>query len=191
LSRFKKSFTLLLIFTLAAVAARGETQREKLNALSLEIMEGIEAFHPVLATQLGVHHYDHLFTDWSAKSVKEMSGKLDKFERRLHSFKDGNGLDAEGMTDYRLMKAEADALIQDIAKIKWQSLAPQVYSQELLDGIYSLIVPDNIPLNERLVTILGRMRAVPAYVVTAKKNLKGVNSIYKEIAIFTRRSRRT
>lgn len=167
--RSNKSFVFVpIMLAILVTSSFAVTEAEKLDALSLEIMEAIQAFHPVRATRMGVHHYDHRFTDWSNKSVKTMTGKLDKFERRLHKFKKSSALSPHDRINYRLIKAEADILIQDISRIKWHTFTPQLYSRELIDGVFYLMLPNYVPRAERLVTILGRMKAVPSYLTLAR-----------------------
>lgn len=181
--RSNKLFVIVLIMlAILATSSFAATEKEKLDALSREIMEAIQTFHPVRATSMGVHHYDHRFTDWSNKSVKGMTRKLDKFERRLHQFKKSRTLSPHDRINYRLIKAEADILIQDISRIKWHTFTPQLYSRELIDGVYYLMLSENVPPAERLVTILGRMKAVPSYLTKAQANLKKVPAVNSEIA---------
>lgn len=181
--RSNKSFVFVpIMLAILVTSSFAVTEAEKLDALSLEIMEAIQAFHPVRATRMGVHHYDHRFTDWSNKSVKTMTGKLDKFERRLHKFKKSSALSPHDRINYRLIKAEADILIQDISRIKWHTFTPQLYSRELIDGVFYLMLPNYVPRAERLVTILGRMKAVPSYLTQARANLRKVSSVNIEIA---------
>lgn len=170
---------MLAVFATSSYAA---TEKEKLDALCLEILETIQSFHPVQATKMGVHRYDDRFTDWSSQSVKGMIKKLDKFELQLHKYKKNHSLSPHDRINYRLIKAEADILILDISRIKWHTFTPQLYAQELIDGVYYLMLSDHTPMDKRLVSILRRMKAVPSFLTQARANLKKVPSINQEIA---------
>lgn len=171
----KKITTVLLIALL--LTAPQSFSAKTFDQLAHEILETLQEFHPVHATEMGIHAYDHRFTDYSSPSVKEALKKFNNFEKELYRYKDAN-IPIEQKIDYKLLKAEVDMEIYDLKRIKWHERNPQIYVNELIDGIYFLLLSDHAPLSEKVVQIVNRMKAVPPFLATAKKNLKKPDPVY-------------
>jgi uncharacterized protein (DUF885 family) len=171
--------TLCLVALPQAVGAAAT--REKLDTLSLEILETLQSFYPVDATEMGIHSYDHRLADYSSRSVKSMIQKLKDHEVQLHKFKSAD-LPLDARIDYVLLKSNIDMALLHLDKIAWHEKSPKVYVDEAINGIYFLMLSQHAPLSERLHSILARMRAVPDLFETARKNVSKPPPIYIELA---------
>lgn len=152
------------------------------QVLSHQIMEELQSFYPVRSTEMGIHSYDHRFTDYSSSSVKKMIGKLNRFEKKLYKYR-GAKLSAHNKINYKLLKSNVDIALQDLKKIRWHKKSPQLYVDEAVNGLYFLVLSPHAPMSEKIATILVRMRAVPKLFATARKNLKKPPQIYIDAAI--------
>ncbi|MEW6411970.1 MAG: DUF885 domain-containing protein [Candidatus Zixiibacteriota bacterium] len=170
----------VLLLTRSALAA----DSPGLTRLGNEILESIQSFYPVNATAIGIHAYDHRFTDYSSGSVDQFVKKLTDFEKQLYKFKGAN-LSVHDQVNYKLLKSNVDIALMDLKRIQWYKKSPQLYADEAVFGIYYLILSNHAPLSERAVSIVNRMKALPDYLAKAKKNIKKPPKVYIDAAIET------
>ncbi len=151
------------------------------QGVCLEILEALQSFYPVRATEMGIHAHDFHLADYSSKSVKSMIRKLKGFEKNLYKYKKANLEDYQRI-NYRLVKSYVDIALLDLERIQWHKKSPQLYVDEAVNGLYFLSLSHHAPLHEKRVAMLARMKAVPRLFATAKKNLKNPPPIYIEAA---------
>ncbi|MCK4632873.1 MAG: DUF885 family protein, partial [candidate division Zixibacteria bacterium] len=175
--------TFLILFLALAMLTAGESvaKKQTLDQVGAEIIETLQEFYPVTATEQGIHSYDHRLADYSSRSVKQMIKTLDGFERKLYKFKSAK-LPQKDAINYRLLKSNVDIALLDLKQIKWHKKAPQLYANEATNGLYSLMLSQHAPMSEKVVSIVNRMKAVPGLFATARKNLKKPPPIYIEAA---------
>jgi len=172
------ALTLFLILASSDSVARGEKTFESLSG---GILEALQSFYPVEATARGIHSYDHRLADFSSKSVKTMVKKLTDYSRQLYKYRNAK-LTPDQQVDYRLIRSNVDIALLDLKQIKWHQKSPQLYIDEAVDGIYSLLLSQHAPLSERVYSIIARMKAVPGLFETARKNLKAPPEPYLDLA---------
>ncbi|MBU0753799.1 MAG: DUF885 domain-containing protein, partial [Planctomycetes bacterium] len=158
--------------------------KQTFEDVCLEALEAVQSFYPVRSTEMGIHAYDHRLTDYSSPSVKAMIRKLTDIEKKLYKYEPSN-LNAYQQLNKKLIKATVDAALLDLKAIKWHTKSPQLYIQEAVDGLYFLLLFEQAPLSERVVPIIARMEAVPAYLATARKNIKLPPPVFIESALAT------
>ena len=174
---------ILLITVLPATAVQAQTtpQSSKFQQLCSEILESLQSFYPVHATEMGIHYYDNRLADFSHKSVSDMIGKLTNYEKKLYKFKTAT-LSASEKIDYELVKSNVDIALQDLKQIAWYRKSPQLYVDEAVNGIYFIMLSNSTPLSARVRMILNRMRAVPELFKTARENVKNPPQVYIDAA---------
>lgn len=176
---------LILALTVVALSAgSADSRNQSFEQLSAEILEALQTFYPVRSTAMGVHAYDHRFTDYSANSVKDMVKKLNTFEKQLYKYKSVQLSDHERV-NYQLLKSNVDVALLDLKRVEWHKKSPQLYAEEAINGIYYLILSNHGPLSERVVSITNRMKAVPAFFSTARKNIKKPAPVLVDVAVET------
>ena len=163
-------------------ATDAASKKQNFEQVSREILESLQSFYPVHATEMGIHSYDHRFADYSSNSVRDFLKKLTSFEQELYKFR-GVSLSPDQTIDYQLLKSNVDISILDLKRIAWHQKSPQLYVDEIVNGIYFLLLSQHAPMNEKVVTIEARMKAVPPFLATAIKNLKNPPPIYIEAAV--------
>lgn len=171
---------ILACVLLAAGSAHSARKPETFSQLSSQILERLQKFYPVRSTEMGIHHYDHRFTDYSSRSVRDMLRDLDQFERWLRDYSDE--VSGEEELDYYLLKTEVDMAIHDLKRIEWHETSPLLYVQELVDGLYFLLLSEHAPMKARVVSMTARMREVPDFLKQARQNIDDPPPAYIEAA---------
>lgn len=171
---------IILIIISVNVSAQSELD-QNFNKLASEILDNLQKFYPVKASEKGIHKYDYLLSDYSKKSVNNEISKLKKFERRLYKYNNSN-LSPENKLGQKLLKSNLDIALQDLSKIQWHKKNPYLYISEAVNSVYFLLTSEHAPLSERTQNILARMKTIPDLFVQAQYNLKNPPPVYIELA---------
>lgn len=181
--RYSRVAVLILACVLLATGSLHAARKPAtFQQLSTQILEGLQKFYPVRSTEMGIHHYDHRFTDYSSGSVNDMLKQLDQYERWLRDFRD-DGLTGDDLLDYHLLKTEVDMAIHDLKRIKWHRKSPLLYVQEMVDGLHYLMLSDHAPMEARVVSMTARIKAVPDFLSMARRNIDDPPPAYIEASI--------
>jgi uncharacterized protein (DUF885 family) len=170
-----------VVVALGASFASAKTPKT-LSGLSVQVLESLQEFYPVKSTQMGIHAYDHRLTDYSSKAVKNMTKTLTDYEKKLYKYKSAR-LSVHDRINYKLAKSNVDIALLELKRVAWHKKSPQLYVDEAVDGLYSLLLSQHAPMSEKVVSIINRMKAVPALFATARTNLKKVPPVYREVAL--------
>ena len=149
--------------------------------LCREVLVDLQKFDPVHATQMGVHEYDYLLADYSSGSVRDMIGTLRNYHKKLRRFQQAD-LTPHERINYRLIESNINMKLHDLDRIRWHRKSPQLYVDQAVEGLHSLMTSRHAPLSARLFQILERMKRVPKLMETAEKNIKKAPPVYIEIA---------
>jgi len=182
----KKFAGILILIVLIGISDRNAfAARQTFDELSQEILESIQSFYPVKSTEMGIHSYDHRLTDYSSNSVKKMIKKLDEYEqKKLYKYRNTE-MPLSQRINYKLIKSNVDIALLNLKQIAWHKKSPQLYAEEAINGIYFLMLSQHAPLSEKIHSIISRMKAVPDFFATARKNIKNPPPIYIESATVT------
>ncbi|KAA3632888.1 MAG: DUF885 domain-containing protein [Calditrichaeota bacterium] len=179
--RINKKLLVLLIGFVTCFLPSHSDSKETLDQLGAQILESLQSFYPVKSTQMGIHSYDNRFTDYSSRSVGNMTKQLQEFQKKLYRFKDAK-LATHDQINYKLLKSNIDVAMHDLKKVQWHKRSPQLYVDEAVDGLYALVLSNHAPLSEKVVVMINRMEAVPQLFSTARQNIKNPPPIYIEAA---------
>ena len=171
----------LILMLAAATATAAERNKATYERLTREVLETLQAYYPVQATEMGIHTYDYRLSDYSSSAVKQMRNKLTEYLRRLGQY-GSLPFTVDETIDYKLLVSNVELALLDLKDIKWYERSPQLYVDEAVNGIYFLLLSQHAPLSEKLLSILSRMKAVPELFRTARKNLKSIPSVYLDLA---------
>jgi len=181
----RKVLIAIFVISLAVLFAgnvESAKKKKSFNELCLDILETIQSFYPARSTEMGVHAYDHRLADYSSSSAKNMIKKLKSYEKQLYRYKSAKLSDHERI-NYQLVKSNVDIALLDLEGIKWHKRSLQLYVDEAINGIYFLMLSKHAPLSEKVVPLVSRMRAVPGFFATARKNIKEPPRVYIEAAL--------
>lgn len=161
----------------------GQSKLEKnFKKISEEILENLQSFYPVTATERGIHAYDYRFTDYSSKSVRSEISKLKTFETRLYKYKKSN-LSSDSRINLNLLKSNVDIALLELNKIKSHKNNPYIYVSDAVNGIYLILASEYAPLDTRVQNVIARMKSVPDLLLQAKKNLKNPPPVFTQMAL--------
>jgi uncharacterized protein (DUF885 family) len=172
------TFCLVLTSVSSLSAAR---TKETFDKLTGDILESLQSFYPVQATEKGIHTYDHRLADFSSGSVKQMRSKLTGYIEKLYQYRNFDFSPADSI-DYKLIRSNVETTLLDLKEIRWQEKSPQLYIDEAVNGVYTLLLSQHAPLSEKMLSILSRMKSVPDLFETARRNLKHPPNVYLDLA---------
>ena len=176
---------ILSITCLLLVSANNlEAKKKTFEELCLDILETIQSFYPVRSTEMGIHAYDPRFTDYSSTAINNFTRSLKDYEKQLYNYNQSN-LTEHQFVNKQLIKSNVDIALHDIMQIAWYKKSPHLYAEEIVNGIYFLLISNHAPLNERSVSIISRMEAVPRYLAIAKKNIEKPPQVFIDAATET------
>ncbi|HUV31759.1 MAG TPA: DUF885 domain-containing protein [Acidobacteriota bacterium] len=181
LRRFTIGLALSVVLMAVTPPGPAAGKNQTFEQLAHEILETLQSFYPVRATEMGIHSYDHRLADYSSSSVKSMIKKLNDYEQQLYRFRNTRFTPAQ-QVDYKLIKSNVDIALQDLKQIEWHKKSPQLYVGEAVNGVYFLMLSQHAPLSEKLYSILSRMEAVPGLFSTARKNVKAPPRVWVDAA---------
>ncbi|MFN8497957.1 MAG: DUF885 domain-containing protein [Anaerolineae bacterium] len=155
-----------------------------------EFLEATWRQEPALATNVGIHRYDHQLADVTPDALDAWGADLRDFHRRFESL-DPSTLTIHEQLDRRWALGVLDRAILDHDLRPWER-APRFYLQNVGIGLNDLLIGDHAPLEERLRALLSRLQAIPPSLATARRNLRPTNipPIWVEFGLLTARSTR-
>jgi uncharacterized protein (DUF885 family) len=148
--------------------------------LATNYINALLEISPEFATYLGNHDYDNRINDYSLEGFKKEL-KLNRSYLDSLSLINIEDLNKNNLIDYKIMKFNLKSSIFSLDTLRSYEWNPQVYNMG--GAIYSLVARDFAPLEERLLNVKERIKAVPAVLEYAKSNLKNPTKIHTETAI--------
>lgn len=140
--------------------------------------------NPELATSLGEHRFDDRLNDYTLAGVQASV----QFEResleRLQSI-DVRKLSSVNRIDYQVLRSQIESSLFQLENLKEHEWNPQRYN--FGQSIYLLTAREFAPLKERLRSVRGRLKSIPAVLEAAKANLRNPPRIHTETAILQNR----
>ena len=150
--------------------------------LAGEILEFTYKQDPAYATYLGIHKYDDLVTDYSAAAIKNEADAIKAFQQRLNDV-DAQALSSEAQLDLEQTKHALDGSLLRNEVIRPWAKDPDIYSSGITNAAYVMISRTFAPPEQRLKSLIGRLKLMPNTLAEARKNLDNPPRIYTEIAI--------
>jgi uncharacterized protein (DUF885 family) len=137
--------------------------------------------NPHIATSLGVHKYDSLLPDGSRGGVLREIDRWKDFRSRFAS------IDPEGLTGSRPLDRELAVFLLDLWIYQgeelrlWEALptAPDVVGSAL----FPLLALNFAPLEVRLESITGRLKAIPQYLMASRERISRPVKLWGGIAL--------
>lgn len=180
-------FSAILVFCCLAFLSlsncvRKDMEDQKFQQLVDEFLEGFYQAHPVWATYIGEHKYDHLIDDYSTQAIQAEIMRLRLFAEKMKSV-DTLKLGAINQVDYKILENEINDQLLRYEELRPFESSPVMYSYLIGGSINSLITREFAPLRVRLKSVLSRLMRLSALVRQAKGNLKNPPEIQTKTAI--------
>jgi hypothetical protein len=152
------------------------------RALATEILQFSYRQDPPTATYLGIHTYDDRLGDYSQAAIRAESDTIKAFQQRLKEV-DAQSLSDEAQLDFEQTKQTLDGWLLRNDVVRSWAKDPDIYSSGITNAAYVLISRTFAPPDQRLTSLIGRLKAMPAVLAAARQNLDNPPRIYTEIAI--------
>jgi len=139
---------------------------------------------PVAATQVGEHRWDDRLADRRAATLET------EHRERVKALEDFSAIDTRDFTrdariDLTIVIHLIKSSIREHEKLEWYRRDPGYYMNEVMTGVFILIMKEFAPLPDRLRSVLGRMGQVPRVLEEARANIvpEDVPPVWAEIAL--------
>jgi uncharacterized protein (DUF885 family) len=142
---------------------------------------------PVSASDAGLHTWDDRLTDYSPSAIAERRRYVHDLLKRVRSL-DTGAWPKDDQIDAILFRAELERPDFEARVLHPEEANPLVYIDECSNAIFSLLKKEYAPPHDRAIAATTRLRAMPALLAQANKNLTQPVRLYARLAIESARS---
>lgn len=156
----------------------------RFHALVEETVSWFLEQSPVMATYMGIHDYDHLLADYRIPAIEAMHDQIKEYLAELQGA-DAAAWSKEGRVDHTLISQTLKGFTLEHERIEAHLRDPGLYLNEIMEGIFGLIIKDFAPLEQRLQSLTGRVKEAPRVLAQGKSNLEPgrVPPVWVEVAL--------
>ncbi|HUI51002.1 MAG TPA: DUF885 domain-containing protein [Terriglobales bacterium] len=178
------SAVLVMMAAFAAAGLHGGTDRNsEWNALVDEYLDKVYfPQNPSAATVAGIHAYDAEIEPYSKQEIAEEIRILHQYEQRVSEFS-AKGLTPVAASDREFLLGQIRSALLTLETLRPREKNPDVYPSGAANGVYVLMVRQFAPAEDRLRSVVGRERKIPAMLASARDNLSHPPKIFTEIAL--------
>ncbi|HEY8549679.1 MAG TPA: DUF885 domain-containing protein [Vicinamibacterales bacterium] len=141
---------------------------------------------PTAATFDGVHAHDDHVEDFSRAAVDRQLRELGSFARRLAGIRP-EPLSVDDRLDRAMLEADIQARVLELEQTRNHERNPQLYADTLATTLASQVVLDYAPAAERARRLVSKLRQVPAFLASARENVKDPPGLFVKTAVETLR----
>ena len=173
----------LLATALAAASAKKplSTSPAAMRALAQEFYEWRDREDPVNSSDQGKHTWDARLSDHSAAAVAARADHVAKLLSRVRAI-DVSRWNRDDIVDWLLFRSQLERIHFDDRVLQSESTNPQGVVGEASNAIFSLLKKDYDTPHKRVLAATARLRAVPAMIEQAKRNLIAPVGLYARLA---------
>ncbi len=168
----------LLACALLVAAAANEDSR--FEAFAGRYVQELLDRDPETATRLGEHRNDSRLNDYSAQGIARDLAAAKAALAELVQI-DAKKLSAEDAVDYRTLQNRLESQVYELQTLRGWQWNPLQYN--VGGAVYALISREFAPPEQRLRSVIGRLKGIPAVVAAAKANLEAPPKVHTETAI--------
>lgn len=172
----------LAVFALACARPSPAPQAPGLPALAEDYFTAYYRYAPSAATAYGVHEYDAQLDDLSAGAIASRRDQLHAFRVRLDSVR-ARGIAGNDSIDALLIGNAIDAELLELERVQGWKRNPMGYISLPGGAVHGLIKRDFAPAKERLGSVIGRLRAVPAVLAAMRANVDNPPREFTDLAL--------
>lgn len=164
---------------------------DRFEQLIDQFLDGLFHFHPTLATDLGFHEYDSQLEERTPEIVQDEIERLKDFQHQLLREVDPAALQFHQRIDFELLQSAIESELLELQETRTWQRHPAYYNWLASGAVYSLLIRDYAPLDDRLRAVVERERRIPSLLETGRRNLRatlkraggGVPKIWVDIAL--------
>lgn len=141
---------------------------------------------PVSATFLGIHDYDDQMGNYDKHAQIELIEKAKGHLAQLKTYEGKPSLSSDQEIDLKILITQLEVEIRLFEQAQMLFRNATVYPYTCLYGIYSLLIREFAPLEQRLENLLSRLNKVPKVLKEGQNNLsegREIPQIWTEIAL--------
>jgi uncharacterized protein (DUF885 family) len=128
------------------------------------------AFRPVNGTSSGFHQYDPELGEYSAAAFRNRVQALKSLQARLDALR-RTKLSGDEVIDAMVLDGQIKSELLDTDELQLWRKNPMAYVSAPGEGVDSLMKRDFAPANERLRSLVRRLRQVPAILTALRENV--------------------
>ena len=170
----------LLLVLVFSSTARAMTPDE-MRRLAQEFYDWRDEDDPVSSSDGGKHTWDDRLADRSPAAIAARDKKVMQLLARLRAV-DISSWNRDDTVDWLLLRAQLERSSFASRVLKPETQNPSIYVDEASNGIFSLLKKEYAPPRARALAATARLRAVPAMLEQAKRNLTAPVRLYAELA---------
>jgi len=159
---------------------------KELDQFFTEIIREKWKSHPVSATFLGIHDYDDQMGNYDREFQIELIEKAKDYLDQLKTYKGEPSLSNNQAIDLEILTSQLEVEIRLFEQAQMLFRNATIYPYTCLYGIYSLLIREFAPLEERIKSLLGRLRKIPQVLREGESNLsegREIPRIWTEVAL--------
>ncbi len=146
------------------------------------IIDDFLKHEPIRATLAGMHDHDRRLPDLTQDGYKDADLRAKAYLATLDRFPIDKLSDAERI-DRAILVSRFQTDIREHAEVANHRHDPSLYPNVALMGIYSLLMQDFAPIQERMPSVEARLNGIPGVFAAARTNLIRSPAIWNEIAM--------
>lgn len=154
------------------VSAAGNEEDARLEKYFREFLEKRFELHPLEATRLGDHRFDHRLDDLSPEARKRSVALTKSVLERLPRQIEYKRLSRAGQVDYEILEHELKSGLWLEENIRPFETNPRVYNEYISDSVFQLLAQSPLPLATNVANAVGRIGYIPQITAAAKRNMK-------------------
>jgi uncharacterized protein (DUF885 family) len=142
---------------------------------------------PVFASDEGLHTWDDRLIDFSPAAVAERQRYVHDLLERVRAL-NTTSWSKDDQIDAILFRAQLERPAFNARVLHSEETNPLIYTGECSNAIFSLLKKEYAPPRQRAIAATARLRAMPALLVQAERNLTRPVRLYAQLAIESARS---
>ena len=135
-----------------------------------DYLEEVWRRDPVRATGVGIHTYDDQLPSFDPDVLEAGYQKDQQLRSYFHSV-DAEPLSEDEYLDRQVTLADLERSIAEYETLKPWQRDPGLYVRAVIQGVYSLVEREHAPFEERMHSMLSRLREAPAVLRQGHANL--------------------
>jgi uncharacterized protein (DUF885 family) len=172
---------------LAITGCAPQPPQENFQKLAEEFVYTSLSYSPTLATQVGYHKHgnrslDELLDNYSPAEIQRQRQWYEQLRLRLYRSPDLHALAPEDRADYELIQDQIALALLELNSIQNYRHNPTVYVELVGTALHSPHVLEYADKTTRYRHIVARLKQVPAFFETARRNLISAPSIWTSVA---------
>ncbi|MEO8034484.1 MAG: DUF885 domain-containing protein [Acidobacteriota bacterium] len=177
----------LLLLAILAAAPLFALTPATLKSTAHDYYEWTAVNFPTQSSDQGLHTWDDRLTDYSASAIAKRNDHLKQLLAQVRDA-DISSWSKDDKIDWILFRSQLESADFYERVLMPESTNPQVYVDEVSNGIFSLLKKDYDTPAKRVRSAIARLNKVPALMTVARQNLTAPVGLYSQLAIDSARS---